>query len=101
MARLPLAVHAAAGVPSSNVTAASRMLRITSRSANADTGLVLRDSHRRIAAALSGHSARLLVLNPHWRSAHRMAFGSGAPFDVAIIGGMTVTSVHAIVARRL
>ena len=30
-----------------------------------------------------------------------MAFGSGAPFDVAIIGGMTVTSVHAIVARRL
>ena len=41
-----------------------------------------------------------MVLNAHWRSARRMAFGSGAALVVAIIGGITVTSVHAIVARR-
>jgi hypothetical protein len=40
------------------------------------------------------------VLNPHCRSAWRICLGSGAPLAVASIGGMTVTSVQAIVARR-
>jgi hypothetical protein len=51
--RLVWPVQAAAGLPSSRVSA-SRTLRITSGAASAETGLVLRDSHLRIAAAFSG-----------------------------------------------
>ena len=84
MARLVRAVHAAAGWPLSWVAAESSTSRITAGSVRAETGFVLRDSQVRMAAASSGQSARRLVLNPHCRSAARMALSSGLLLLVAI-----------------
>src|SRR5690349_4733715 len=100
MARLLRAVHADAGRPLICVAAASRTLRITAGSVRAETDFVLRASHLRMADASSGQSARRFVLNPHCRSAVRIALSSGLPLLVPIIAGMTVTSAHAMLARR-
>jgi hypothetical protein len=53
-----------------------------------------------MTAASSGQSARRLALNPHWRSAVRIALSSGLPLLVVTIAGMTVIRAHAMVARR-
>src|ERR1017187_8136464 len=77
MARLVRAVHADAGWPLSWLAVASSTARIMAGSVRAETGFVLWDSQLRMTATSSGQSARRLALNPHCRSAVRMALSAG------------------------